>query len=125
MHVFENTYGLKRFGICAKNCECNRCGKELVCDKCAYLSMRDEPVNCMEGGVQGCPFRVPLPEEEKKGWSRMTRKEAREKAEEMVFVNMNLGDIEEGCRKRGIKVTKNRSSMEGKLIEVLTEEYMK
>ena len=36
-----------------------------------------------------------------------------------------LGDIEEGCRKRGIKVTKNRSSMEGKLIEALTEEYMK
>ena len=102
MHVFENTYGLKRFGICAKNCECNRCGKELVCDKCAYLSMRDEPVNCMEGG-----------------------EEAREKAQEIVFVNMNLGDIEEGCRKRGIKVTKNRSSMEGKLIEALTEEYMK
>lgn len=121
MHVFENTYGLKRFGICAKNCECNRCGKELVCDKCAYLSMREEPVNCKEDGVQGCPFRVPLPEEEKKGWSRMTREEAREKAQELVFVNMNLGDIEE----RGIKVTKSRSSMEGKLIEALTEEYMK
>ncbi|MDY5477884.1 MULTISPECIES: hypothetical protein [Enterocloster] len=55
----------------------------------------------------------------------MTREEAREKAQEIVFVNMNLGDIEEGCRKRGIKVTKNRSSMEGKLIEALTEEYMK
>lgn len=40
------------------------------------------------------------------------------------FVNMNLGDIEEACRERGIKVT-NRSSMEGKLIEALVEEYMK
>lgn len=125
MHVFENTYGLKRFGICAERCECNRCGKKLVCDKCAYLSIREEPVNCMEGGVQGCPFRVPLPEEEKKGWSRMIKKEARKKAEEMVFVNMNRGDIEEACRERGIKVTKNRSSMEGKLIEALTEEYIK
>lgn len=82
---FENTYGLKRFGICAESCECNRCGKKLVCDKCAYLSIREEPVNCMEGGVQGCPFRVSLPEEEKKGWSRMTRKEAREMAQELVL----------------------------------------
>ena len=82
-------------------------------------------MNCKEDGVQGCPFRVPLPEEEKKGWSRMTREEAREKAQELVFVNMNLGDIEEACRERGIKVTKSRSSMEGKLIEALTEEYMK
>lgn len=48
-----------------------------------------------------------------------------EKAQEIVFVDMNRGDIEEGCRKRGIKVTKNRSSMEGKLIKALTEEYMK
>ncbi|BDF25850.1 hypothetical protein CE91St65_37300 [[Clostridium] symbiosum] len=54
----------------------------------------------------------------------MTRKEAREMAQELVFVNMNLGDIEEACRERGIKVT-NRSSMEGKLIEALVEEYMK
>lgn len=113
MHVFENTYGLKRFGICAESCECNRCGKKLVCDKCTYLSIREEPVNCSKEGVQVCPFRVPLPEE------------ARKKAEEMVFVNMNRGDIEEACRERGIKVIKNRSSMEGKLIEALTEEYIK
>lgn len=52
------------------------------------------------------------------------RKEAREKAQELVFINMNRGDIEEACRKRGIKVTTNRSSMEGKLIEALTEEFM-
>lgn len=124
MHFFENTYGLKRFGICAESCECNRCGKKLVCDKCTYLSIREEPVNCMEDGVQGCQFRVPL-SEEKKGRSRMTREEAREKAQELVFANMNLGDIEEACRERGIKVTKSRSGMEKKLIEALTEEYMK
>lgn len=68
--------------------------------------------NCSKEGVQVCQFRVPL-------------QEARKKAEEMVFVNMNRGDIEEACRERGIKVIKNRSSMEGKLIEALTEEYIK
>lgn len=125
MNVFENAYSLERFGICAKSCDCKRCGKELVCGKCAYFSIREEPVNCAKEGVQGCPFRVLLPEEEKKGKIRMTREEAREKAQEMVFMNMNRGDIEAGCRERGIKVTKNRSSMERKLIEALTEEYMK
>lgn len=54
----------------------------------------------------------------------MTSKEARKKAEEIVYIGMCRGDIEEGCRRRGIPVTKNRSSMEGKLIKAIAEELM-
>lgn len=53
----------------------------------------------------------------------MTREEAKEKAEMKVYVYMNRGDIEEECQERGIKVVKNRSAMEQKLIEAYTNEW--
>ncbi|OPY64056.1 MAG: hypothetical protein A4E56_00110 [Pelotomaculum sp. PtaU1.Bin065] len=55
----------------------------------------------------------------------MTRDEAKEKAQYRVFVCMYRGDIEDECRTRGIKVTKSRCTMEKKLIEALTDEYMR
>jgi 3-dehydroquinate dehydratase len=55
----------------------------------------------------------------------VTREEAREKAQYRVFVDFTRGDIEEECQKRGIKVTKSRSTMEAKLIEALSNEYEK
>jgi len=53
---------------------------------------------------------------------RMTREEAKSKAQEIVFVDYNFGDIEDGCRSRGIKVVKSRNKMEGALIEAMTNE---
>lgn len=62
---------------------------------------------------------------EKQGYDmEVIRKLAKEKAETRVYVFMNRGDIEDACRDRGINVVKNRSSMEQKLIEALTGEYL-
>ena len=47
----------------------------------------------------------------------MTEQEARKMAEEKVYVYMTLGDIQYTCREFGIKVVKNRYTMEQKLIE--------
>lgn len=55
----------------------------------------------------------------------MTEEEAKKNAQYRVFVDMNRGDIEDECERRGIRIVKNRSTMEKKLIEVLTKEYMK
>lgn len=55
----------------------------------------------------------------------MTMEKAREKAENKVYISMTLGDIEEECKRLGIKVVKNRSSMEQKLIEVYANELFK
>lgn len=46
----------------------------------------------------------------------------RQQAQEKVYVYMCLGDIKEECLKRGIKVVKNRSKMEQKLIEAYVKE---
>jgi len=54
----------------------------------------------------------------------MTEDEARDRATTRVYVDMCRGDIEAGCRQRGIKVTKNRSAMEERLIDALAAEYM-
>ena len=48
----------------------------------------------------------------------------REHVKEQVFVYMCRGDIEDGCQARGIKVTKNRSVMEAKLIEAMIQEII-
>ena len=54
----------------------------------------------------------------------MTEDAARERATTRVYVDMCRGDIEAECRRFGIKVAKNRSAMEGKLIDALAAEYM-
>jgi hypothetical protein len=53
----------------------------------------------------------------------MNEQIAREKAREKVYVYMCIGDIKYECEKRDIKVTKNRSKMEQKLIEAYTKEW--
>lgn len=55
---------------------------------------------------------------------RMTREAAKKAAETRVYVHMCRGDIEDGCRERGIKA-RGRADMERKLIDAITEEYMK
>ena len=52
----------------------------------------------------------------------MTRQDAIERAETRVYVCMNRGDIEEACRRRGIKVSRDRSVMEQALIDALVAE---
>lgn len=52
----------------------------------------------------------------------MTRQDAIERAETRVYVYMNRGDIEEACRRRGIKVSRDRSVMEQALIDALVAE---
>lgn len=54
----------------------------------------------------------------------MTKEEARERAETEVYVYMMRWQIEQECRTRGIKVTKNCSQMEEKFIEAMAKEYM-
>ncbi|MFA5423133.1 MAG: hypothetical protein WC374_04685 [Phycisphaerae bacterium] len=54
----------------------------------------------------------------------MTQERARNAAEEKVFVYMNRADIEQECKKRGIKA-KTRTDMERQLIKALTEDYMR
>lgn len=55
----------------------------------------------------------------------MTKQEAKKNAEMAVYVNMNRGDIIDACARRGIKPGKDRSKMEQRLIEAMTEEYAK
>ena len=52
----------------------------------------------------------------------MIIEKAKKQAEEMVLFSMNLGDIETECRRKKIRVTKNRHTIEKKLIETLTKE---
>lgn len=54
----------------------------------------------------------------------MTKEQAQEKAMNCVFLHMTLGDIEDNCKKRGIRVVKNRATMEHKLIEAMVEELI-
>lgn len=54
----------------------------------------------------------------------MTAEQAREKAMDIVLFAYNRGDIEEECKRRGIKVIKNRSAMEHKLVESMTKEFI-
>ena len=59
----------------------------------------------------------------------MDYKAARDKAEEIVYVNYCLGSIVEGCKQRSISVlTKRgrprpRADMEADLIEAMTKEF--
>lgn len=57
--------------------------------------------------------------------NKMTEDEARKKAEILVLCDMALSDIERECRRRDIKVTKNRTQMEKALVEAITKEYTK
>ena len=53
----------------------------------------------------------------------LTEREARKMAEEKVYVHMTLGDIHDACREFGIKVIKNRHTMEQKLIETYRKKW--
>lgn len=57
--------------------------------------------------------------------NKMTEDEAHKKAEILVLCDMALSDIESECRRRDIKVTKNRTQMEKALVEAITKEYTK
>jgi len=54
----------------------------------------------------------------------MTKELAKIYATQQVHFNMNRADIEEACKKRGIRVPKCRFTMEEKLIKALSEEYI-
>ena len=70
----------------------------------------------------------------KEGWRYSKRKnvnycpncvkKAYDKAANIVFVGYCRGDIEDECRSRGIKVVSNRSTMERKLIDTMTLEFL-
>ena len=53
----------------------------------------------------------------------LTEHEARKLAEEKVYVYMTLGDIQDACREFGIKVVKNRHTMERKLIKAYVKKW--
>ena len=53
----------------------------------------------------------------------LTEKEARKMAKEKVYIYMTLGDIQDACRELGIKVVKNRHTMEQKLIETYIKKW--
>ena len=53
-----------------------------------------------------------------------TEAEVRAAAEMHVYCDMCLSDIQNACRRRGIKVGKSRSRMEMDLIEALVKERM-
>jgi hypothetical protein len=53
----------------------------------------------------------------------MTRKQAEEKAMDIVFVSYNIGDIKDECKRRGIKTNQSRSKLEHALIEAMTKEF--
>ena len=53
----------------------------------------------------------------------LTEQEARKMAEEMVYVYMTLGTIQDACRQFGIKVVKSRHTMEQKLIEAYVRQW--
>lgn len=83
-----------------------------------YMQYKAEGLEAQaEAYLKGC-------EEDAKVQPGMTEAEAREKAEMYVFCDMSRGDIEDGCRRRGIKVSKNRGIMEKALIDAITKEYM-
>jgi len=53
----------------------------------------------------------------------MTENEAREQAMNYVFLYMNIGDIEDACAKRGLRVkSKQRHEKEKALIDAITKE---
>lgn len=79
---------------------------------------------CMAGRAEEAEAYMKNCEKDAKVKPGMSEAEAREKAETFVFCDMSRGDIEDGCRRRGIKVTKNRSSMEAALIDAITKEFM-
>lgn len=53
----------------------------------------------------------------------MTKDQARNKAMDHVFLHMTRYDVDDACKERGIRISKNRSSMEWKLIEALSYEW--
>ena len=50
--------------------------------------------------------------------------ELTEKAKNVVYISMNLGDIEEECKRLKIRIVKNRSIMEQKLIKAYVKEWI-
>ena len=85
----------------------------------AYLLM------CMSGREDEAESYKKKCESEAFELHSMTEPEALKKAEELVLCDMGLSDIERECRKRGIKVTKNRDQMEKALIEAISKECTK
>ncbi|MGE4354206.1 MAG: hypothetical protein AB7D36_09000 [Oscillospiraceae bacterium] len=70
----------------------------------------------------------------KEGWRYSRRKnvnycpncvkKAYDKAANIVFIGYCRGDIEDGCHERGIGIVSNRSTMERKLIDAMTMEFL-
>lgn len=120
---FLNEYTIKEFGLegdCTI-CDCGRCSK--TCTDCDWIAVHG-PVNCHNGGVQGCPY-MPKPLERSKGlFDSDKREDAKRRAEELVFISMSRGDIERECKKRDIKITLKRAEMESKLVERIYEEIL-
>lgn len=53
----------------------------------------------------------------------MTKEQAKNKAQTKVFLYMNIGDIEQECINMNIPISKNRHTMEKKLIEAYITEW--
>ena len=55
--------------------------------------------------------------------AKMTEQEAKDKAIEKVYIYMCRGDIEYECKKRNIRIVKDRCKMEQKLIQAYIKEW--
>jgi hypothetical protein len=44
--------------MCSKICDCNNCFKKDNCVRCQYQEQQLDKINCLENGLQGCPYRV-------------------------------------------------------------------
>ena len=49
--------------MCSKICDCNNCFKKENCARCPYQEQQLDKINCLENGLQGCPYRVKSIEE--------------------------------------------------------------
>ena len=53
----------------------------------------------------------------------MNAAQARDKAMDIVFVDYNIGDIKDECKRRGIKTNQSRNKLEHALIDAMTKEF--
>lgn len=49
--------------MCVKICDCNNCIRKGSCVQCQYQESQLDKINCLENGLQGCPYRVKSIEE--------------------------------------------------------------
>jgi hypothetical protein len=54
----------------------------------------------------------------------MTEAQAQEKAMDIVFVDYNIGDIKDACKRRGIRTNQSRNKLEHALIAAMTKEFL-